>query len=551
MFSSRIAVLLRTARVQSVCRYQRALTRRALLLAPVTTPRRGRWLPAAAGAALAAGCGLVYAEVGESAAGGANWGQLVGRLSAGGWDVSHSKRVTGGGSGARYELSLRAAAGADMHAVLVALLAAFADGASTARVSAADAPSSTALTIVAGEFTVEVAVPRISTFDARVTLTVDVRGAVEPVFSPAQVAALERAARVAATPAGRDERTDLAIYDDDGNHIACRNPHAASKDVAPAASEDEARSEKHRRARERLTELGVDVLDPAEISEDWDSVAGYDDVKRRIEDALVLPLQHPDVFDGVARGTRARFASNVPAAVLYSGPPGCGKTLCARVLAASVGVPFVHVPLEALLSKYYGETTRRLASVLDAANDLGRCIVFVDEADSLAMARDGAGSEVHEVTRRTLSVLLRFLDGVDGPRDAILLAATNCADSLDPALLSRFDVVVKFPPPDEQTRSAILARYAKHLSEQERALVARVADGFSGRELLDMCEDAERAHAGRVVRGAADSASLPTVQEYVDAVKAKTGMTVKAVEERNRKKRSGRGLPPMPYPISA
>eukprot|EP00171_Calliarthron_tuberculosum_P008155 IDg8155t1 len=377
--SSRAAALLRSvqlARVHSVCyRHRRALAsaRSPLLLPlPATPARRGRWLSAAGATAATAiaGCGLVYAEVGKAASGADNWGQLVGRLSASGWDVSHNKRITGGGAGARYELSLRAAAGADMHAVLVALLVAFADGAATARVSAADAPSSTALTVTAGEFTVEISVPRIPSFDARVTLAVDMHGAAEPVFSSVQVAALERAARAAATPVPHDSRRELAIYDEQGNHIACRNPHAID---VPIIDEH---SEKQRRARSLLAELGVDVLDPAEISEDWDSVAGYDDVKRRIEDALVLPLQHPNVFDSVARGTRARFASNVPAAVLYSGPPGCGKTLCARVLAASVGVPFVHVPLEALLSKFYGETTRRLASVLDAANDLGRCIVF-------------------------------------------------------------------------------------------------------------------------------------------------------------------------------
>lgn len=494
-------------------------------------------------AAATFGCGAVLAEVGEAAAGGTNWSQLVGRLHAGGWDVSHSKHTTNGGADARYELSLRAEDGADMHAVLVALVAAFADTSPAALLSAADAPSGATLIIQSGAFTFDIAVPRVPSFDSRVTLVVEAAGAVEPVFSCAQVAALERSARLASKPTP-DSHADLAIFDEDGNHVACRNP------LVDAQNDSDT---KRRTARQRLAEMGVEVLDAAQIRDDWDSVAGYDEVKRRIEDALVLPLRHPGVFDEVARGTRTKFASNVPGAVLYSGPPGCGKTLCARVLAGTVGVPFVHVPLESLLSKYYGETTRRLSAALEAANDLGRCIVFVDEADALGAARDGGGgdSDVHEVTRRTLSVLLRFLDGVDGPRDAILLAATNCADSLDPALLSRFDIVVRFPPPDEETRSAILALYAKHLKEEERALIARVTDGFSGRELLDMCEDAERSHAGRVVRKEVKSDSLPSTQDYVDAAKAKNAMTVKAVQERNNGKRVRRGRSPLRPSISA
>lgn len=284
-----------------------------------------------------------------------------------------------------------------------------------------------------------------------------------------------------------------------------------------------------KRARTKLEELGVDVFDGEESGLTWDALAGYDDVKERIENTLTLPLKHPDVYENIVRGTRKRFESNLPKAVLYEGPPGCGKTLSAKILSVSIGVPFVHVPLETILSKFYGETTRKLAEILQTANDLGPCLVFIDECDSIGLSRSSS-TEVHEVTRRTLSVLLRHIDGLDGPQNTILLAATNHKEDIDPALMSRFDVVVSFPLPDLDTRVAVLALYAKHLSQEELKTMAEMSAGFSGRELLDVCEEAERTYAGHIVResvsgnrteGSQTSEQLPRLPEYVAAIERK------------------------------
>jgi ATP-dependent 26S proteasome regulatory subunit len=138
-----------------------------------------------------------------------------------------------------------------------------------------------------------------------------------------------------------------------------------------------------------------------------------------------------------------------------------------------------------------------LSEILETTKELGPCLVFCDEIDSLGFSRD---AETHEVTRRTLSVLLRHLDGLEGPPESILVAATNMPGLLDPALISRFDVVISFELPDLTTRAAILGRYAKQLNDDEKRSLAKFAEGFSGRELRDACEAAERAHAGRVVR---------------------------------------------------
>ena len=131
---------------------------------------------------------------------------------------------------------------------------------------------------------------------------------------------------------------------------------------------------------------------------------------------------------------------------------------------------------------------------------------------------------MHEATRRSLSVLLRRLDGFDPNPSTVLIAATNRPQDLDAALLSRFEVAVHFPLPDETTREAILALYAKHLDHEERARLASASAGTSGRDLRDVCEAAERRWAARRVRQepVAKGRTLPPVSEYEAALRERS-----------------------------
>ncbi|KAI0566762.1 AAA+ ATPase [Gracilaria domingensis] len=420
---------------------------------------------------------------------------------------------------------------ADIYSLLTTLAKALASESSQSpRMDIDESPTRTVLTVSHDAFQLEVSVPRLGGFDSSVAVEL-LRAGPDAKFSQTEVDALIQAYAICQTAPQHE-----------GGLLDGKN----SVDYGPRTILDRDRSRQHPsipydyksarpRAWDKLLEMGVEVFDGKSSKLTWDALAGYEDVKKRVDDTLTLPLKHPQVYDKIVRGTRERFESNLPKAILYEGPPGCGKTLSAKILAASIGVPFVHVPLETILSKYYGETTKKLADILQTANELGKCVVFIDECDSIGLSRNSS-TEIHEVTRRTLSVLLRHIDGMDGPQNSILLAATNHKEDIDPALMSRFDVVVSFPLPDMDTRAAILALYAKHLSKDELRMIAQDSYGFSGRELLDLCEEAERTHGGSLVRNNPNSSrqvELPTIDEYLAALRRKAPHVV-GRQERTR-----------------
>ncbi|KMZ61143.1 hypothetical protein ZOSMA_54G00740 [Zostera marina] len=229
----------------------------------------------------------------------------------------------------------------------------------------------------------------------------------------------------------------------------------------------------------------------------WDIIAGYEHQKREIEDTILL------------------YESNRPRAVLFEGPPGTGKTSCARVIANQAGVPLLYVPLEVVVSKYYGESERLLGSVFSLANELpDGAIIFLDEVDSFAAARD---SEMHEATRRLLSVILRQIDGFEQEKKIVVIAATNRKEDLDPALISRFDSMIFFNLPDQKNREEIVAQYAKQFKRHELVQLAAAMEGMSGRDIRDVCQQAERSWASKIIRGEVlnDTKRIPPLDVYI------------------------------------
>ncbi|KAI5059921.1 hypothetical protein GOP47_0024341 [Adiantum capillus-veneris] len=302
-------------------------------------------------------------------------------------------------------------------------------------------------------------------------------------------------------------------------------------------------------ALDSLEAMGVKVYGQdnlaGQLAVSWDIIAGYHEQKREIEDTVLLALRCPEVYDSIARGTRRKFESNRPRAILFEGPPGTGKTSSARVIATQSGVPLLYVPLEAVVSKYYGESERMLGKVFNTANELENgAIIFLDEIDSLAMTRD---SEMHEATRRMLSVLLRQIDGFEQDSRVVVIAATNRKEDLDPALISRFDSSITFGLPDKKTREEISAQYARHLTPNGLAAIADATEGMSGRDLRDVCQQAERRWASKAIRNNASSpmaCGLPPLEEYIESAQKRRTTIQVMPSERGHRARPGAAWPP-------
>ncbi|KAI9907550.1 hypothetical protein PsorP6_003878 [Peronosclerospora sorghi] len=238
-------------------------------------------------------------------------------------------------------------------------------------------------------------------------------------------------------------------------------------------------------AVQQLQSLGIDVFEPLQKDNtlNWDSLAGYEDVKTEIEDTVVLALQNPELYERIAEKTRCRYESNRPRAVLFEGPPGTGKTLSARIIAQQAGIPMVHIPIESVVSKWYGDSEKKMSAIFDACEKLDGATIFIDEID--ALAGDRSGGAMHEASRRILSVLLQKVEGFASAKKTTVICATNRKQDLDAALISRFDLSIRYNLPDEKTRHAVFARYAKQLSDEELSQLAAISPQLSCRDIKE------------------------------------------------------------------
>ena len=180
----------------------------------------------------------------------------------------------------------------------------------------------------------------------------------------------------------------------------------------------------------------------------WEEVGGLEEVKRELQEAVEWPMKYPGLYD--------KLGHNMPRGILLHGPSGTGKTLLAKAVATQSEANFISVRGPELLSKWVGESERGIREIFKRARQSAPCVVFFDEIDSIAPIR-GAGGET-AVTERVVSQLLTELDGMENMHGVIVLAATNRADMIDPALLrpGRFDKIIQIPLPDKESRKSIL-----------------------------------------------------------------------------------------------
>ncbi len=217
----------------------------------------------------------------------------------------------------------------------------------------------------------------------------------------------------------------------------------------------------------------------------WDDIGGLNDIKEKLVEAAIWPFTHKDLFE--------LTEAKAPKGILLCGPPGTGKTLAAKALANQSGANFISIKGAELLSKYVGESEHAVRDVFKKAKQVAPCIIFFDEVDALAPSR--RESDGTRVSERVVSQLLTEMDGIEDLREVLILAATNRADIIDPALLraGRFDIILNFPYPGESelleilkihTRGKPIARDAK-LKE-----IASKAKGFSGADIELLCQRA-------------------------------------------------------------
>jgi len=189
--------------------------------------------------------------------------------------------------------------------------------------------------------------------------------------------------------------------------------------------------------------------------------------------------------------------------VLLAGPPGTGKTLIARALATACQANFITVKGPELLSKWVGESERGVRETFQRAKQVAPCVLFLDEFDALAPQR---GHSFDGVADRVIGQLLTELDGIEGRRGVIVVAATNRPELLDPAILrpGRIDLTIELPLPDKDARRAIFAIHTKHRALARSVALdalARKTNGMSGADIEAVCRRAANRALGEWLRG--------------------------------------------------
>ena len=254
---------------------------------------------------------------------------------------------------------------------------------------------------------------------------------------------------------------------------------------------------------------GAKIYAEADIKTTFADVAGQDEAKdtlREIVDFLHNPKKYTEI------------GASLPKGALLVGPPGTGKTLIARAVAGEAKVPFFAISGSEFVQMFVGMGAAKVRDLFRQAGEKAPCIIFIDEIDAIGKRRDtGMGNDERE---QTLNQLLTEMDGFDGRKGVVILAATNRPESLDKALLrpGRFDRRIQMELPDLEGRKAILGVHLKNVRHKDvdMDIVARATAGSSGAELANIVNEA----ALRAVRMGRKFVTTSDLEESVDTVLA-------------------------------
>ena len=271
---------------------------------------------------------------------------------------------------------------------------------------------------------------------------------------------------------------------------------------------------------------GAKIYAESETGKTFADVAGQDEAKEALTE-IVDFLHNPNRY--------AAIGAKLPKGALLVGPPGTGKTLLAKAVAGEANVPFFSISGSEFVEMFVGMGAAKVRDLFKQAGEKAPCIVFIDEIDTIGKKRDGAGMGGNDEREQTLNQLLTEMDGFDGTKGVVILAATNRPESLDPALLrpGRFDRRIPVQLPDLQGRIAILKVHAKdvHMTGHiDFNAIARATSGASGADLANIINEAAL-RAVRLGRSAVEQADLEESVETVIAGAQRKNAVLSAKEK--------------------
>ncbi|MHA1754122.1 MAG: CDC48 family AAA ATPase [Candidatus Odinarchaeia archaeon] len=216
----------------------------------------------------------------------------------------------------------------------------------------------------------------------------------------------------------------------------------------------------------------------------YEDIGGFKSSIKKVREIIELPLKYPDIF--------SKLGVDPPKGVLLYGPPGCGKTLLAQAVANESKAYFISINGPEIMSKFYGESEKRLREIFEEAEKNAPSIIFIDELDALAPKREETRGEVE---RRVVAQLLTLMDGIKSRGKIIIIGATNRINAIDPALRrpGRFDREIELNVPNLEERLEILKIHTRGMPLDESVNLRKIAEltnGFVGADLAALCREA-------------------------------------------------------------
>lgn len=234
-----------------------------------------------------------------------------------------------------------------------------------------------------------------------------------------------------------------------------------------------------------LSKSNAKVYEGVKTGKTFNDVAGQEEAKENLKEVVDF-LKNPKKYEEIG--------AQLPKGVLLVGPPGTGKTLLAKAVAGEAGVPFFSISGSEFVEMFVGRGAAKVRDLFKQAREKAPCIVFIDEIDTIGKKRDGSGLSGNDEREQTLNQLLAEMDGFDGSKGVVLLAATNRDEILDPALTrpGRFDRRIPVELPDLRGREEILRLHAKKVKCSDDInfnVIARASAGASGAELANIVNE--------------------------------------------------------------